>query len=199
MSARAEAALEDLARADAYAVLGRLLLAAPDDALLAALRAARREGDDDLTVAWNALCAAAAGDATDPIAEYAALFIGIGRPEVELHGSWYLTGFLMEKPLAELRDDLARLGLARVDGTTDTEDHVAALMETMRNMILSGAHGEARQARFFLRHIAPWRSGLCAALRASGAAVFYRGVAEFMGVFLDSEQSYFEVNGVSNP
>src|SRR5690606_31712960 len=90
----------DLARADAYAVLAHLFFAPPQASVIEALRGARRDaGGDEVSAAWNALCAAA-GDAGAIADEYAALFISVGKPEVSLYASWYLTGFLMEKPLA---------------------------------------------------------------------------------------------------
>lgn len=184
---------EDLARADAYAVLARLLFAAPDAAFVASLHQAERPGTGGLTAAWNALCAAAT-DAAAIAAEHERLFVSIGKPLVALYASWYLTGFLMEKPLAQLRDDLAALGLARQAGQSDPEDHMAGELDVMRHLILAD-HGTTAQADFFRRHLAPWYGDFCTALLAVPEADFYRAVAQFMRAFLEMESAYFAVDG----
>lgn len=184
---------EDLARADAYAVLARLLFAPPDAALLTQLHAAQREGSGELSECWNALCAAAT-DAESIAAEYNALFVSIGKPPVSLYASWHLTGFLMEKPLALLRDDLAALGLERQPGQNDPEDHIAGELDVMRHLILA-AHSAPAQADFFGRHLAPWCGKFCAALASAPQADFYRALAQFMRAFLEMESAYFAVDG----
>lgn len=181
---------EDLARADAYAVLANLLFAAPAVGLLDALSHAQREGGSALTAAWNAVCAAST-DASAIADEYAALFVSIGKPPVSLYASWYLTGFLMEKPLALLRDDLIALGLARNNDQHDPEDHIAGELDVMRHLILSGDAGPVSQAQFFQRHLQPWYAALCRSLADAGEARFYRAVAQFMSAFLDMERDYF--------
>ena len=181
----------DLARADAYAVLAHLFFAPPQASVIEALRGARRDaGGDEVSAAWNALCAAA-GDAGAIADEYAALFISVGKPEVSLYASWYLTGFLMEKPLALLRDDLQKLGLARQEQQQDPEDHMAGELEVMRHLIMRG--DAAWQQCFFQQHLQPWYGDFCAALRAAEASVFYRAVARFMQTFLDMERDYFRL------
>ncbi|MDE2599915.1 MAG: molecular chaperone TorD family protein [Rhodocyclaceae bacterium] len=181
----------DLARADAYALLAHLLFAPPHAAVLESLRQmTHADAADDMGRAWNALCAAvtdekAIGD------EYAALFVSVGKPEVSLYGSWYLTGFMMEKPLALLRDDLQRLGLSRQDGQQDPEDHIAGELEVMRHLIMRG--DAAWQQCFFQQHLQPWYGAFCAALAAAEAGVFYRAVARFMQAFLDMERDYFRL------
>jgi TorA maturation chaperone TorD len=182
----------DLARADAYALLAHLLFAAPGAALLDSMRQMGQgaAADDAMSSAWRALCAAA-DDAAAIRTEYDALFVSIGRPQVYLYASWHLTGFLMEKPLALLRDDLAVLGLARQDGRQDPEDHIAGELEVMRHLIM---RGEAdAQCRFFQRHLQPWYGDLCAALEAAPDSRFYRAAARFMRAFLDMERDYFRL------
>src|SRR5713101_6166069 len=129
-------AQEDLARADMYALIARLLYA-PDEQLLRAIATAdeiiAETANAPLAEAWHALAAAA--EACDPVAmidEYEKLFIGVGRPEVMLYGSYYLAGFMMEKPLALLRGDLAQMGLARNESVCEPEDHLSALCDVMR-------------------------------------------------------------------
>lgn len=192
MNAPAHVMLDDadLARADAYAVLARLLFSAPDAMLLSMLCQMRSAADGNaVTVEWNALCTAAS-DARRISDEYATLFVSVGRPQVELYASWYLTGFLMEKPLAQLRDDLLALGLARHDGQHDSEDHMAGELEVMRHLLL---RGNDAQRVFFQRHLQPWYNKFCAALETAADARFYRAVARFMRVFLDMERDYFRL------
>jgi TorA maturation chaperone TorD len=195
---------EDQARADFYALLARLYAAGPDAALLAAIAAAppldaAAVASDDggsasqLAAAWDRLRAASA--AMDPDAatqEYVDVFVGVGKSEVNLHGSHWLTGFMMEKPLAELRADLAALGLARRPEVTMLEDHLSALCETMR--ILIGGQGDRRpapvseQRRFFEARIAPWANDCCAAIEDCPLANYYRRVAQFTRFFLAIER-----------
>lgn len=188
---------EDRARAHHYALLGNLFFAAPEAPLLGALVASARvlgTGDTPFAAAWAGLGEIAAGsDAAAVHAEYDALFYGIGRPDVMLFGSFYLAGFLMEEPLAELRDDLAELGLARRPGVAETEDHIAALAEVMRHLVLTGPDeaGLARQRRFFIRHLQPWYARLADALAAAPQARFYARAGALMRAFFDIESEAF--------
>lgn len=195
-SASLPASAEDAARAEHYALLARLFFAAPDAPLLAALVAAgevRGVGDSPFGVAWAELADAARRTDVHSIHdEYEALFQGIGRPEVMLYGSFHLAGFLMEEPLADLRDDLAELGLARRGGVTETEDHVAALAEVMRHLVVSG--GLARQRAFFVRHLQPWYARLAEALAASQRASFYARVGALAQAFFDIEREAFAMD-----
>lgn len=206
------ASAEDAARAEHYALLARLFFAAPDAPLLAALVAAGDVfgvGDSPsplahsplvpspFGIAWAELAdAARRTDARSVHDEYEALFHGIGRPEVMLYGSFYLAGFLMEEPLADLRDDLAELGLARRGGVTETEDHVAALAEVMRHLVVTGpdAAGLARQRAFFVRHLQPWYARLADALAASPQASFYARVGALARAFFDVESEAFAMD-----
>ncbi|HCX33171.1 MAG TPA: molecular chaperone [Rhodocyclaceae bacterium] len=201
-SPRTAAALseEDAVRASFYALLARLFCAPPDAALLEALAGAGDLGDasGELGAAWKALADAArntdAGAARDA---YDRLFIGVGRPEIMLYGSYYQAGFMMEKPLALLRDDLAELGLARVAGVNEPEDHFAALAEVMRTLVSDPALEEgdraSAQERFFDRHIAPWYGKLAGALERSPEAGFYAVAGRFARAFLDIERMSFEI------
>jgi TorA maturation chaperone TorD len=190
---------EDRARAEHYALIARLFHAAPDAALLAALaQAGHTLGGDqgDLPRAWAALGAAAQAMPLAAVAEeFDALFVSVGKPEVMCNGSWYLTGFLQEEPLVELRDDLAELGLGRRPGVTETEDHVAALAEVMRHLVLTGpdAAGLARQQQFFGRHIAPWYAQFAGALAAAPKADFYAKVGGLLAAFMDIERQAFDM------
>lgn len=184
---------EDLARADYYAVLSRLFYAAPDSAFLASLAAAGEMAEQGaLPSAWNTLCAAAVQTSVEAAQEeYATLFIGIGKPQVVLYASWHLTGFMMEKPLARLRDDLAELGLSRIGEVLEPEDHFAALMDAMRHLLLDTARAEAErralQQGFFAAHISTWYENLCDAIDAQPEARLYRSAASFTRNFLQVE------------
>ncbi|MFU2486624.1 TorD/DmsD family molecular chaperone [Thauera sp. WH-1] len=192
---------EDRARAEHYALLARLLHAAPDAALLDALaRAGQTLGADAgagaLPQAWAALGAAAAAMPRQVVGdEFAALFVSIGKPAVMCNGSWYLTGFLQEEPLAELRADLVELGLGRRAGVTETEDHIAALAEVMRHLVLTAPDeaGLQRQRAFFGRHIAPWYADLARALVQAPGADFYARVGALLLAFMDIEREAFDM------
>lgn len=193
MNAPASVMLDDadLARADAYALLAHLLFSPPQAVVLESLRQmGHADAVDGMSLSWNALCEAVV-DEKSIADEYAALFISIGKPPVSLYGSWYLTGFLMEKPLALLRDDLQKLGLARQEGQKDPEDHIAGELEVMRHLIMRG--DAAWQQCFFQQHLQPWYGDFCATLVAAEAGVFYRAVARFMQAFLDMERDYFRL------
>jgi TorA maturation chaperone TorD len=176
---------EDRARCDFYALLARLYADAPDGALLRRIAgSAPIAGDTSLSAAWNRLIAASgAMDADAAQQEYTDLFIGVGRSEVNLHASHWLSGFMLEKPLAELRADLAALGLARRDDVVMLEDHLSALCETMRLLIAGQDERKptpiATQRAFFDRHIASWVFPCCTAICECAIANYYARVAEF--------------------
>lgn len=190
---------EDRARADHYALIARLYFAAPDAVLLEALEQHSRMlgfGDGAFARAWAALGAAAQTTTEDAVAaEYAELFLGVGRAQVMLNGSWFLTGFLQEEPLADLRADLAELGLGRREGVAETEDHIAALAEVMRHLVVTGPGdaGLERQRRFFRRHLAPWYGDLVTAIDAVPAANFYVRVGSLLRAFFDIERQAFDM------
>jgi len=187
---------EDQARADCYAVLARLYADPPDAAFLALLGEAPRLPADDaasLGAAWNRLLdASVAMDADAAKQEYDDLFIGVGRSEANLHGSHWRTGFMMEKPLAELRGELATLGIARKGAATMVEDHLAALCETMRLMISGSAEFRPAsldvQRNFFEKQLLPWIFDCCAAIVQCSLANYYRRVAEFTQLFMAVER-----------
>ena len=194
--------VEDRARAEHYALLARLLHGAPDAPLLAALAAAASALGGTagaLPQAWAALGAAAGAPLQGVCDEFNALFISVGKPAVMANGSWYLTGFLQEEPLAELRADLAELGLGRRAGVTETEDHIAALAEVMRHLVLTGPDeaGLQRQRAFFARHIAPWYADFAHALAQAPGADFYAKVGALLLAFMDIEREAFDMLEVS--
>jgi TorA maturation chaperone TorD len=177
-------------------VLGNLLAAAPDDDTLALFANAPVTDDDDLlAVAWRLLATSAARTSDRQAAdEYQALFIGIGRGELMPFGSWYLTGFLMEKPLAKLRSDLAALGFERHDDVTEPEDHAAALCETMALLSEDGELESLQtQAEFFEAHIGPWMARFFRDMQEATSARFYRAVGQLGEQFIETDQRYLEM------
>jgi len=183
-------------RAAAYGLLAATLRAAPDRALLEHLSQLSPDGEDEsdeLSEAMAELAAAAVKfDLQDLETEYNALFIGIGKGEVVPYGSWYLTGFLMEQPLSDLRDDLRTLGFECEEGTHEPEDHVAAIFEVFSVIITEGS-GLEQQLSFFKKHIQPWLGRFFADLGKARSADFYKPVARFGAAFIELEQTYLSM------
>jgi TorA maturation chaperone TorD len=205
VAVRSPIAAEDQARANFYALLGRLYASAPDAALLRAIATA-----DELPVAmvegtgrafaeaWRTLIAASlAMDADAATQEYIDLFVGVGKSEVGLHASGYLS-HAGGSVLAELRAEHARLGLGRQAGVSTYEDHLAAICETMRALI-GGAPGVepspfAEQRKFFITYVSEWVPVCCAAVIQSPIANYYRRVAEFTQFFVAIERDSFAID-----
>ena len=183
-------------RASAYSLLAALLRAAPNQALLDHLVKLSPSGDAEPDALGGAMAQlAAAADKFDPDQledEYNNLFIGIGKGEVVPYGSWYLTGFLMEKPLSDLRDDLKTLGFERNDDVREPEDHAAAIFEVFSVMI-NDASGLNQQQSFFEKHMKPWLGQFFADLGSARSADFYKPVAQFGAAFIDLEQAYLSM------
>lgn len=191
---------EELARAELYGLLAQLWLAAPDDALLQQFKVAvtqAPEAGGHLEAPWQALVAAMRNTTAAAAAEeYDALFGGVGKPEVFLYGSYYLSGFLNEKPLALLRADLEQLGLARDEARSETEDHVAYVFETMRYLIAGddvAVCNLEQQRRFFRAHVQPWVAQLCDTVQAHPRADTWRTVAELTREFVGVEAQGFDL------
>jgi TorA maturation chaperone TorD len=181
---------EEYARSELYGVLSMLFYGPPSQSVLDLIESAAIEGDGVLADAWRGLQAASsATDAERAREEYEALFIGVGKPDVMLYGSYYLSGFLMEKPLAALRNDLARLGLERSEHLAESEDHFAALCDAMRLL-----HGSiATQKEFFGAHIQPWARQLFDAIDANPHAAYYRAVGGLARSFVEVETQAFDM------
>lgn len=178
---------EELGRADVYALLAALLLG-PDAQLIASLAALPRNEalQDEPELAWDELLAAAQRCGPQALQEYDALFIAAGTPRLNPYQCYYLAGWLMDKPLAALREDLRRLGLARAPGATELEDHLGALCETMRVLIASG-RSAAVQQEFFERHLAGWSARCLQDIATAPGADFYRAVAAVAQTFFEQE------------
>lgn len=186
----------DAGRADFYALLGRLLVAAPDDRLLALLAGLAVDGATPLGAALAALAAAAAGSRAEAVAdEYHALLVGLPRGELLPYASHYLTGFLNDKPLARLRSDMAALGIEARPDRCEPEDHAGSLCEMMAGLI-SGAFGAAAAATqrdFFQAHLAPWAERFFSDLETAPSARFYRAVGALGRIFTDIERQAFSL------
>ena len=191
---------EELARAELYGLLAGLWLAPPDTALLQQFAVAVTEAPQQgghLEAPWGDLVAAMrATSAAAAAAEHNALFDGVGRPEVMAYGSFYLTGFLNEAPLATLRQDLATLGLTRDAQGLETEDHIAFVLEVMRWLIAGddvAVCNLAQQQRFFRKHLQPWVGKLCDAVHAHPRADTWRAVASMTSAFVQVEAQGFDL------
>jgi len=190
--ADAEQVAENQYRAGAYSMLAALLRQSPRQDVLNVVTglADGVEEKDDFAVAMSMLgLAARAATPAELDDEYHALFIGLGRGELVPYGSWYLTGFLMEKPLGVLRDDLASMGFARNDSTCEPEDHVAALCEVMA-MLIDEGRSLGEQTLFFNAHMSSWLGRFFTDLSEAKSAVFYRAVARFGKAYFDFEKQY---------
>jgi len=191
---------EETARAELYGLLAALYYAAPGADLAAQLRVAVTEAPSEggsLQEPWSELVAAArAADDAALRSEYNALFGGVGKPEVYLFGSHFLSGFLNEKPLAALRGELARLGLERDPAMPESEDHFACLCEVMRYLIASDDVAVAnltQQRAFFSAHIQPWVLDMCDDIGKHPRARFYAALAGFTRAFMGVEAQGFDM------
>ena len=188
---------EDLQRAHIYGLLARLLAAPMSEATLTALRAIDADDSTEFGRAMASLADLARRTtraATEE--EYTQLFYGVGAGgELQPYASYYLTGFLYEKPLANLRGDMAELGIAASGSSTEPEDHIASLCEIMHGLI-TGAFGKpydlATQRKFFIRHLAPWVERFFENLERAKAAAFYMPVGTIGKVFVGIEREAFE-------
>jgi len=182
----------DRLRAHEYALLAALLARAPDRDLLA--RVAALKGDaTPLGLAHIALAEAAGSVDPDAISrEYFDLFVGLGRGELLPYASYYLTGFLNERPLSRLRADLARLGIERAENIFEPEDHAATLCEIMAGLTAARFDAPADEQRdFFKKHLAPWMGRLFADMESAASAKFYRSVGALGRLFLEIETEAF--------
>lgn len=182
----------DIARAQEYALLAALLARAPDAAFLKKL--AQLRGDSSpIGMAHIALADAAAATTVEQVErEYFDLFIGIGRSELMPYGSYYLTGFLQERPLARLREDLARFGIERAEGEVEPEDHAAILCEIMSGLCARRFNAPTDSDEVvFENHLAPWIGRFFTDLSQAETAKFYRHVGALGRVFIDIETEAF--------
>lgn len=191
------------ARAQEYLLLAGLLARAPEGEFLA--RLAGLGGDETpLGLAHAALGRAAAqSDAEAVRREYFDLFVGVGRGEVLPYASYYLTGFLNERPLLAVRRDLGALGLARAEGLHNPEDHIAILADIMAALAVQDPQparsGVPDQRTFFARHLQPWAGRFFEDLTKAGKARFYRAVGHLGTTFIAIETDAFVLERAASP
>lgn len=185
---------EEQARADCYALLAQVFYAPPGRALLDSI--ARMQAVDDGTAmagAWRDFAASAAGADPDALREeYESLFVGTGRAEVTLYTGAYTLKGSLDNPLVAIRDFLDAQRLARKQSVHEPEDHVAALCEVMRHLILRD--DVAAQRTWFASFLWPAAVPLCNAISRHAEARFYAGAAKFAKSFLEIEHTAFEID-----
>lgn len=191
------------ARAQAWRILGTPLTGAPDAKALADFaRLPPPSARDECGEALAALAAAAGSADPEEVADdYWQLLVGLGRGKVVPYGSWHISGGMMDKPLAQLRDDLRALGLRRQDSAKEPEDHAGALCETMAALCDeesdigndAAAPAFARQKKIYDTHLSPWIGQFFADIAENAQTSFYRAFGEFGSAFAAFERRYFSM------
>ncbi len=182
----------DQARAREYMLLGNLMRQAPSAKLIADI--SRLQGDASPLGLLHMSLAEAADEtsAETESREFFRLFVGVGRGELLPYGSYYLTGFLHERPLAKVREDMARLGIERVDGLAEPEDHAGILFDVMAGLITGQfGMGEDDQKVFFTQHISPWVTRLFADMESCARTPFFKAAARVGEAFVNIETEGF--------
>ena len=188
---------EDILRADMYAFLASLFRKEPSDELIASVAAL--EGDKTpIGIACSTLARLGKSLDNELIRnEYVSVFIGVGRGEILPFASYYLTGFLNDKPLANLRKEMSRIGIARAETVKEPEDHVSSLFDIMAGLI-RGEFGRsfsvAEQAEFYRKHIEPWVGMLMADIEAAKTAVFFAPAGTIGKLFIEIESQAFSMD-----
>ena len=186
---------EDRHRASLYAVLSLLLAKPPTKNTLADI-STLTGGDQEIGDAIETLNLLTKRIDVETIhREYHNLFIGVGRGELLPYGSFYMTGFLNEKPLANLRDDMKKIGIARSHSNSDPEDHIASLCEMMSGIISNQFYTELslkQQRDFFSTHLGPWAKHFFRDLEGAENSVFYAPVGKLGSAFMEVEIEAFK-------
>jgi len=189
----------EVTRANFYLMLSQLLFQPPSEIILD--QVAGMEGDDtDFGAALNELAASTRERTREQIhAEHESLFVGVPTAALMPYGSYYLTGSLFGRPLARLRIDMVQLGIARNDKSSEPEDHIGSLFETIAALILGrfgdGPAAVSAQRVFFEKHVADWAPRFFADLEAAENADYYRHVARVGALFIDIEREAFRMAG----
>ena len=187
-------------RIETYALLASLLRQSPSADLLATLAQvetpdATSPRQSRLEKAWAELAKAAEIADPDKLeSEFHKLFIGVGQGELLPYGSWYISGAMMDRPLAALRDDLARIGLQRAEGVSEPEDHAAAICETMV-LLADPDQGLplSEQYHFFSAHVGVWLGRFFQDLQEAKSATFYASVGQLGEAFIEFEKVWLEL------
>lgn len=183
----------DQLRADIYHLLAALFRSSPNNELIRFLANIDIEPttNNAMAQAWYALKLAASQASTEQLEdEYFAVFLGVGCGEILPYGSWFISGSLLDKPLALLRQDLKQLGYERNDNIAEPEDHIAALLEVMGLLITQAP--SYRQLAFYQRHMESWINRFCDDLAKAPSAIFYNKVAQLAKAFFELETIEFE-------
>ncbi|KIN71950.1 TorD/DmsD family molecular chaperone [Sulfitobacter guttiformis] len=191
-------------RAQQWSLISALLVSPPDQDMLDSLKSLT--GDDTaLGQAYTVLAQISAQTKPEEVAaEFFEVFVGVGRGELLPYASFYLTGFLNERPLAELRRDLQLMGVERAAGRFEPEDHIASLAEVMAGLAVGTFDarvlgcGAAGEAGFFARHVEPWAGQFFDDLAVAQSARFYRALAEVGRVFIDIETRAFALEAAAH-
>jgi TorA maturation chaperone TorD len=184
----------EAARADEYALIGALLWRAPTAELLRRVALIKGDGSELGMAHIELALAAERAEAAAVEREFFELFIGLARGELLPYASYYRTGFLHERPLADIRDDLARLGIERQGRVAEPEDHIAILCDVMSGLVRGTFAADGLSDRlFFERHLAPWAARFFADLAVNKAASFYRHVGVVGGLMMAIEAEAFRL------
>jgi TorA maturation chaperone TorD len=189
---------EDVLRADMYGFLASLFRKEPSDELISGVAAL--DGDQSPIGSACLTLAHLAKTLDNEIIrnEYVTVFIGVGRGEILPFASYYLTGFLNDKPLANLRADMAAIGITRAEGVKEPEDHIASLFDMMAGLIRGSfgrAYSVAEQARFYRKHVEPWAGMLMRDIETAKSAVFFAPAGTIGREFLEIESKAFSMDG----
>ena len=188
---------EDQLRADMYSFLANLLRAEPSTELVNQLT--KLESDESpIGKSIKTLSKLASSlDLPTIRDEYVRIFIGVGRGEILPFASYYLTGFLKDKPLAKLRNDMKEIGIQLAENVKEPEDHIASLFDMMSGLILgkfSKKFSIGEQKDFFNKHLAPWVDLLMRDIESSRIAVFYSPIGTIGREFMEIERSSFSMD-----
>ena len=193
-----DVAEEDALRADLYDFLGAML-ASPADAKL--LKQAKGLSGDNTPIGRGVTALSTIAGAFAPGGareEFEALFIGLGRGELMPYASYYMTGFLNEKPLAVLRNDMDAMGIERSPNVYEPEDNIASLCEMMAGLIRGrffAAADLAKQKKFFNTHIGPWAGHFFKDLEGAKNSVLYAPIGAIGSAFIEVEREGFRMAG----
>ena len=188
---------EDQLRADMYSFLSSLLRAEPNADLVKQITNLVSD-DSPIGKSIKTLSKLASSlDLPTIRDEYMRIFIGVGRGEILPFASYYLTGFLKDKPLAKLRNDMKEIGIELADNVKEPEDHVASLFDMMSGLILGKFNKKfsiGEQKDFFNKHLNPWVDLLMRDIESSKIAVFYSPVGTIGREFIEIERSSFSMD-----
>ena len=188
---------EDQLRADMYSFLANLFRSEPNSELINQLKVLESD-DSPIGKSIKTLSKLASSlDLPTIRDEYVSIFVGVGRGEILTFSSYYLTGFLKDKPLAKLRQDMESIGIKLEDNVKEPEDHIASIFDMMAGLITGKFNKKfsiAEQRDFFNKHLAPWVDLLMRDIESSKIAVFYSPIGTIGKEFMEIERASFSMN-----